>query len=61
MPLLGKGEEATGGRDKSSNLSDAMEALFGAVYLDAGYDKACLVIQTLLSPNIKTAQWFVDP
>jgi ribonuclease-3 len=53
--LLGKGEEATGGRDKSSNLSDAMEALFGAVYLDAGYDKACLVIQTLLSPNIKTA------
>jgi ribonuclease-3 len=31
---LGKGEEATGGRDKSSILADAMEALLGAVYLD---------------------------
>lgn len=33
---LGKGEEATGGRDKISNLSQAFEALIGAYYLDAG-------------------------
>ena len=32
--LLGKGEDAAGGRDKSSILADALEALIGAVYLD---------------------------
>lgn len=31
--LLGKGEEATGGRDKSSILADAVEALLGAIYV----------------------------
>lgn len=34
--LLGKGEEASGGRDRLSNLADAYEALIGAVYLDGG-------------------------
>lgn len=34
--LLGKGEEASGGRDRLSNLADAFEALLGAVYLDGG-------------------------
>jgi ribonuclease-3 len=34
--LLGKGEEASGGRDRLSNLADAYEALLGAVYLDGG-------------------------
>jgi len=34
---LGKGEESTGGRDKASILADALEAVFGAVYLDGGY------------------------
>lgn len=34
--FLGKGEEATGGRDKQTNLADALEALIGAVYLDHG-------------------------
>jgi ribonuclease-3 len=37
---LGKGEIATGGRDKDSILADAMEAILGAVYLDAGYEAA---------------------
>ena len=32
--LLGKGEEGSGGRDKASILADALEAVFGAVYLD---------------------------
>ena len=34
--LLGKGEEMSGGRDKSSILADALEALLGAIYLDRG-------------------------
>ena len=41
---LGKGEEATGGREKSSILADAMESLLGAVYLDAGFDRARMVV-----------------
>ena len=35
--LLGKGEEATGGRKRDSVTSDAMEALIGAIYLDGGF------------------------
>ena len=36
--LLGKGEETTGGRDKSSILADTLEALLGAIYLEHGLD-----------------------
>lgn len=35
--LLGRGEEQTGGREKDSILADVVEAILGAVYLDAGY------------------------
>jgi len=38
--LLGKGEEMTGGRDKSSLLANAFESLLAAIYLDGGYKKA---------------------
>ncbi|MGN0480093.1 MAG: ribonuclease III, partial [Lachnospiraceae bacterium] len=38
--LLGKGEEATGGRKRDSIVSDAMEALIGAIYLDGGFEPA---------------------
>ncbi|NDL66868.1 ribonuclease III [Anaerotalea alkaliphila] len=38
--LLGKGEDASGGRERNSILSDAMEALIGAVYLDGGLEEA---------------------
>src|SRR5262249_56385849 len=38
--LLGKGEEATGGRDKASILADTLEALPGAIYLQYGLDMA---------------------
>ncbi|MDB4657358.1 ribonuclease III [Verrucomicrobiales bacterium] len=43
--LLGKGEESSGGRNRPSNLADAFEALFGAIFLDGGYDAArdCLL------------------
>ena len=53
--LLGKGEWTTGGSDKSSNLANAMEAIFGAVYLDAGYDKARSIILRLLDEFIQQA------
>ena len=53
--MLGKGEWTTGGGDKSSNLANAMEAIFGAVYLDAGYEKARTVILALLDEYIQQA------
>ena len=45
--LLGRGEEGTGGRDKSSILADTLEALFGAVYLECGLQVAGGVIHAL--------------
>jgi ribonuclease-3 len=45
--LLGRGEEATGGRDKASILADTLEALRGAVYIDLGLDVAGRVIHEL--------------
>ena len=38
--MLGKGEDATGGRERPSNLADAFEALIGAIYLDSGVPAA---------------------
>jgi len=38
--ILGKGEENTGGRQKSSILADTLEALIGAIYIDKGYKDA---------------------
>ena len=51
--LLGKGEESTGGRGKTSILSDAMEAVIGAIYLDGGIDEAARVILHILSQRIE--------
>jgi ribonuclease-3 len=45
---LGKGENATGGREKTSILADALEALIGAVYLSAGLPEATRVIADLM-------------
>ncbi len=50
---LGKGEEQSGGRDKSSILADALEAVFGAVYLDLGLDVATELIQRLFRPRME--------
>lgn len=44
--MLGKGEEASGGRDRLSNLADGFEALIGAVYLDGGMRAARKFIRT---------------
>ncbi|HXX58644.1 MAG TPA: ribonuclease III [Thermodesulfovibrionales bacterium] len=49
---LGKGEEDTGGRAKKSILADALEALFGAVYLDGGYENARGLILKLYGARI---------
>lgn len=48
--LLGKGEERTNGREKPSILSDAIEALVGAIYLDGGFLNASRVIAHLFKP-----------
>jgi ribonuclease-3 len=50
--LLGKGEEMSGGRDKSSILADALEALLGAVYLDRGLDAAGKLVRRLFRPRM---------
>ena len=50
--LLGKGEAATGGRERKSVLADAVEALIGAFYLDAGIEEVKPWIINLLQPAI---------
>ena len=50
--LLGRGEETTGGRDKSSIVADTVEAVIGAVYLDQGLDVATELIHRLFDPLI---------
>jgi ribonuclease-3 len=52
---LGRGEETTGGRDKSSILADTMEAVFGAVYLTSGIGTSAEVIHRLFDPLIERA------
>ncbi len=52
---LGKGEDSSGGRSKPSLLADAMEALIGAVYLDAGMDAASRLVLELLAERIEDA------
>jgi len=58
--LLGKGEDAAGGRRKSSILSDALEAVLGAVYLDGGVDAAKALIERLFSGRLETAAGQLD-
>jgi ribonuclease-3 len=50
---LGRGEEASGGRTKASNLANALEALTGALYLDQGLAKARGFIIRQLRPELK--------
>lgn len=53
--LLGRGEETTGGRNKSSILSDTVEALIGAIYLDQGFEVAGQVVHKLFDPLMTAA------
>ncbi len=52
---LGKGEEITGGRDKSSILADTLEAVIGAVYLECGLATAEGLVRTLFDPLVARA------
>ncbi|MEY2476222.1 MAG: ribonuclease [Actinomycetota bacterium] len=52
---LGRGEESTGGRDKASILADTLEALLGAVYIEAGLDCAAELVHRLFDPLIEEA------
>lgn len=52
---LGKGEEMTMGRDRPSILSDAVEAIFAAIYLDGGIEKVREIIISLLKDKIENS------
>ncbi|NLT55241.1 MAG: ribonuclease III [Actinomycetales bacterium] len=52
---LGRGEETSGGRDKSSILADTLEALFGAVYLEHGIDCARTTVHRLVDPMLESS------
>ena len=58
--LLGKGEEATGGRMRDSVTSDAMEALIGAVYLDGGITSAKEFIHRFVLTDLEDKKLFYD-
>ncbi len=53
--LLGRGEAAGGGREKSSILANALEAVFGAIYLDSDSVRVYAVVSSLLSESIDEA------
>jgi ribonuclease-3 len=52
---LGKGEEITGGRDKNSLLADALEAIIGAIYIEAGFAKTATVVLSLIEKTLENA------
>lgn len=52
---LGRGEEATGGRNKSSILADTMEAVIGAIFIDHGIDAARVFVHHLFDPLLARA------
>lgn len=53
--MLGRGEEISGGRDKSSILADTLEALIGAVYREHGIDEACVLVRRLVDPLLESS------
>ncbi|MEG0963435.1 MAG: ribonuclease III [Lachnospiraceae bacterium] len=57
---LGKGEETTGGRERKSILSDALEAVIGAIYLDGGFANAKEFIFQFILNDIEHKQLFFD-
>lgn len=58
--FLGKGEDATGGRNRNSVVSDAMEAVIGAIYLDGGFASAKEYIHRFILNDIEHKQLFYD-
>lgn len=58
--LLGKGEETTGGRGRDSIVSDVMEALIGAIYLDGGLNEASVFIHRFILTDLEHKRLFYD-
>ena len=58
--LLGKGENMTGGRNRDSIISDATEALLGAIYLDGGFANAKEFVLKFILNDIERKQLFYD-
>ena len=58
--LLGKGEDQTGGRTRKSILSDAMEAVIGAIYLDGGFANAKEFVLKYIMTDIENKHLFYD-
>jgi len=58
--LLGKGEDITGGRERDSILSDLMEALIGAIYLDGGFANAKEFIRSFILADVNDKKLFFD-
>lgn len=57
---LGKGEEATGGRNRDSLTSDALEALIGAIYMDGGFTSAKEFIHKVVLSDLENKKLFFD-
>ncbi len=57
---LGKGEENTGGRERDSIISDVMEAVTGAIYLDGGMEPAQAFINRFILSDLEDKQLFYD-
>ena len=57
---LGKGEDLTGGRNRKSILSDAMEAVIGAIYLDGGFEAARTFVHRFILVDIEHKKLFHD-
>ena len=58
--FLGKGEERTGGRNRDSIVSDAMESVIGAIYLDGGFASAKEFIHKFILKDIEHKKLFYD-
>lgn len=58
--LLGKGEEQTGGRERKSILSDALEAVIGSIYLDGGFANAKEFVHRYVLNDLEHKQLFYD-
>ena len=50
---MSKGEELSGGRTRASNLADAVEAVIGALYMDAGFERTKIAVLKVFAPELE--------
>ncbi len=58
--LLGKGEEAAGGRERETIIADVMESIAGAIYLDGGFEEAKKFVSRFILDNQENIRLFFD-